>query len=176
MKVVAIVQKLIDGDAAFDPRPPFGPPDADNLLLNSDGTLICCGSEATPSPLEAGILLQGLTPAGIVRATGGLRYTIARALLEVDAAPVQFGSRAQQGRRAFRTRGSGSAAATPRRASRHRRQASRRRPPPTISPVHSGKPIGRSTNCERQRRPHPRHLKARPACRIDRCCGSCARQ
>jgi hypothetical protein len=54
--------------------------------LSRDGSVYCRGYHATPAVSEIAILLQSLLPQG-TRAPGALRYTIARALLEVDVEP-----------------------------------------------------------------------------------------
>lgn len=88
-EAVAIVQQLI----ATDPRnnivaPPFGPPTPYNVYLHADGLVECRGCAATLAVSEAGALLETLLlHRGAMRVPGGLRYAIARALLEVDAPP-----------------------------------------------------------------------------------------
>jgi hypothetical protein len=90
-EAVAIAQQLIDalrdhgGTSVLEP--PYGPPSAANVLLKGDGTVLCRRCGTTPAILEVAILLQSLLGSTSSRMPGGLRYTIARALLEVDMAP-----------------------------------------------------------------------------------------
>src|SRR5205807_3405203 len=55
--------------------------------VDSDGTVVCTCSAATPAVSEVAILLHALLPPDTTRAPGGLRYAIHRALLEVEAPP-----------------------------------------------------------------------------------------
>jgi hypothetical protein len=90
-EAVAIAQQLIelltDPHAAHDVEPPYGPPSAETVSLNSDGTVVCRCCGTTPAVSEVGIFLHSLLRAGALRVPGGLRYTIARALLDVDVPP-----------------------------------------------------------------------------------------
>ena len=90
-EAVAIAQLLIcalrDHDDAEEVQPPFGPPSADNVFLKEDGSVVCRGCTTTPAVSEVGIFLDVLLPAGSPRVPGGLRYSIARALLNVDVPP-----------------------------------------------------------------------------------------
>jgi len=93
-EAVAIAQQLIellsDPHAVHDVQPPYGPPSAETVSLKSDGTVVCRGCDTTPAVSEVGIFLHSLLRDGALRVPGGLRYTIARALLDVDVPP--FGS------------------------------------------------------------------------------------
>jgi hypothetical protein len=93
-EAVAIAQQLIaalrDVHETDEVQPPFGPPSADNVFLREDGTVFCRGCRTTPAVSEIGIFLDSLLPEGSPRVPGGLRYTIARALLNIDVPP--FGS------------------------------------------------------------------------------------
>jgi hypothetical protein len=93
-EAVAIAQQLIellsDPHAVHDVQPPYGPPSAETVSLKSDGTVVCRGCDTTPTVSEVGIFLHSLLRDGALRVPGGLRYTIARALLDVDVPP--FGS------------------------------------------------------------------------------------
>jgi hypothetical protein len=89
-EAVAIAQQLIAslrrGDRALAAAPPYGPPTPDTVTLGDDGSVTCCACETTPAVSEIAILLQSiLRPQA--RVPGGLRYTIARALLDVDVPP-----------------------------------------------------------------------------------------
>lgn len=67
---------------------PFGPPTLDNVEIGKDGAVVCPHCGVTPAVSEIGALLDGMLPRStFVRVPGGLRYTIARALNEVDAPP-----------------------------------------------------------------------------------------
>src|SRR5438046_906724 len=78
-EAIAITQQLIHNGAAS--------PSPDNVELASDGTVVCVGCAATPAVFEMAILLNQLVPPGTPGSPGGLRYTIARGLLEVEAPP-----------------------------------------------------------------------------------------
>lgn len=90
-EAVAITQQLTamlrDPHAGDLVQPPFGPPSAENVFLGDDGSVVCRGCRATPAVSEIGIFLESLLPAGSMRVPGALRYTIARALLNVDVPP-----------------------------------------------------------------------------------------
>src|SRR5215208_6902766 len=89
VEAIAIVQELMTYvPTDTRPRPPFGPPSLDNVRISRDGSVECLGCDATPGVSEIAMLLEQLLPrGGPERVPGGLRYTIARALLEVDAPP-----------------------------------------------------------------------------------------
>jgi hypothetical protein len=72
---------------------PHGPLTLHNVEIASDGHLRCTGTAATVSVYEAAALLQELLSAGAGAIPGALRYTLGRALLEVEAPP--FDSRQQ---------------------------------------------------------------------------------
>ncbi|HEY2907404.1 MAG TPA: hypothetical protein VGJ29_16000 [Vicinamibacterales bacterium] len=92
-EAVAIVQQLIRPEVDrgehpvdfTDPSP--GPLSTDRVRLEADGSAVCVGSDATPAVSEAANLLQRILPHGGSQVPGGLRYTIARALLDVEAPP-----------------------------------------------------------------------------------------
>ena len=88
-EAVAIAQQLIQALQQSDGgiEPPYGPPTASNVVLNADGSVSCAACGATPAISEIAIFLDSLVPAGSPRVPGGLRYIIARGLLEVDVAP-----------------------------------------------------------------------------------------
>ena len=90
VEAVAVAQQLISSllnHHADELRPPYGPPSVDSVWLNDDGSVVCRGCSATPAVSEVGRFLEELLPAGSPRVPGGLRYTIARALLNVDVPP-----------------------------------------------------------------------------------------
>jgi len=90
-EAVAVAQQLIQAlrgsGAPAGLEPPYGPPTAATVVLNADGTVSCSGCGSTPAISEIAIFLDALLPAGSPRVPGGLRYAIARALLEVDVPP-----------------------------------------------------------------------------------------
>jgi hypothetical protein len=89
-EAVAIAQQLIatfrQRDAVQIVEAPFGPPTAENVYVNAAGRAICRACETTPAVSEMAIFLQSLL-GGRVYVPGGLRYTLARALLDVDVPP-----------------------------------------------------------------------------------------
>jgi hypothetical protein len=90
-EAVAIAQELITNllqpQHLDEARPPYGPPSPQNVFLKADGSVVCRGCLATPAVSEVAIFLEQLLPAGSPRVPGGLRYTLARALLNVDVPP-----------------------------------------------------------------------------------------
>jgi hypothetical protein len=76
---VAVVQTLMESEQAAEPRLPFGSPSPANVLIGSDGSVVCRGCAVTPTVLEIAILVHQLLPAGTLGVPGALRYTIARA-------------------------------------------------------------------------------------------------
>jgi hypothetical protein len=89
-EAVAIVQQLIvslRNGGADTAEAPFGPPTLATVTLNGDGSVICRACETTPAVSEIAILLQMMLPAESGRVPGGLRYAIARALLDVEVPP-----------------------------------------------------------------------------------------
>jgi hypothetical protein len=88
-EAIAVALELIEADCdELDIAPPFGPPALDNVRLTADGRVTCSACAATPAVSEIGILLDTMLPrGGGTKVPGAVRYTIARALLEVDAPP-----------------------------------------------------------------------------------------
>lgn len=90
-EAVAIAQQLIT--SLRDPlntdelHAPYGPPSTENVFLEDDGSVACRGCRMTPVVSEVAIFLEDLLPPGSPRVPGGLRYTMARALLNVDVPP-----------------------------------------------------------------------------------------
>jgi hypothetical protein len=78
-EAVAIAQLLMENGAVA--------PSPENVQLSADGGAWCIGCDVTPAVFEIAGLLQKLIPPGTPGVPGGLRYAIARALLEVDAPP-----------------------------------------------------------------------------------------
>jgi hypothetical protein len=89
-EAVAIAQQLIhqattplaDPAVASD----GSQPSLQKIYLDRDGCVHCPGYETTPAVSEVALLLQ-LLLSGAGPVPGGLKYVIARALLEVDVAP-----------------------------------------------------------------------------------------
>ena len=89
-EAVAVVQQLmhsVSSDSAAHEDEPFGPPTLQNVYLDEDGFVICQACQTTPAVAEMAIFLQQLLPESTPRVPGALRYTIARALHDVDAPP-----------------------------------------------------------------------------------------
>jgi hypothetical protein len=84
-EAVAIVQELIHSSAEVELVPPFGPLSLESVVILPDGRVGSRSCAATPAVSEVGRLLEAMLPHG--RGQGGLRYTLARAQLEVDAPP-----------------------------------------------------------------------------------------
>jgi hypothetical protein len=87
-EAVAIAQQLIHSTVDVDLTAPLGPPTVESIVVFPDGRVASVSSAATPAVSEIGRLLDAMLPHGRGQAvSGGLRYTVARALLEVDAPP-----------------------------------------------------------------------------------------
>jgi hypothetical protein len=90
-EAVAIAQQLMaalrSGANADAVERPHGPPAPENVYLDEDGSVFCRACETTPAVSEMAIFLQAMLPGGSVHIPGGLRYAIARALLDVDVPP-----------------------------------------------------------------------------------------
>jgi len=90
-EAVAIAQQLMkslrDPHNTDEVQTPFGPPSAANVFLQEDGSVVCRGCRMTPAVSEIAIFLEEMLPEGSTRVPGGLRYTMARALLNVDVPP-----------------------------------------------------------------------------------------
>ena len=110
-EALAIAQSLFE-TSPDDACPPFGPLSAENVVLRSDGAVTSRACAATPTVLEAAILLEELLPDGHAHVPGALRYTLGRGLHEVAAPPfdslADFSRalrRFEQGARAAMVRG-----------------------------------------------------------------------
>jgi hypothetical protein len=88
-EAVAIAQQLIRGCCAApgSDLAALEPLSLATVHVRADGAVECPGYAATPAVSEIAILLDALVPAGTPHMPGGLRYAIARALLDVDAPP-----------------------------------------------------------------------------------------
>src|SRR5690349_19133602 len=86
-EAVVVVLQLIEAPRSVPLRRPHGPPSLDNVIVDSDGSVACNACDTTPAVFELAILLDALLKRCAGRIPGALRYTIARALLDVDAPP-----------------------------------------------------------------------------------------
>jgi hypothetical protein len=85
-EAIAIAQQLIHSSADHAIEP-FGPLSLDGILIFPDGQVGSRSCAATPAVSEVGRLLDSMLALGGGPVAGGLRYTLARAQLEVDAPP-----------------------------------------------------------------------------------------
>jgi hypothetical protein len=86
-EAVAIVQELIQSSAEVPLAPPLGPVRLDSVVILRDGRVGSSSCAATPAVSEVGRLLESMLRQGRGQVAGGLRYTLARTQLEVDAPP-----------------------------------------------------------------------------------------
>ena len=88
-EAVAIAQQLITStNIDVQESPSLGPLSLDNVRLGMEGSVACDAGIVRPTVAEIGMLLSEMLPReGTTRVPGALRYTIARALLDVDAPP-----------------------------------------------------------------------------------------
>jgi hypothetical protein len=88
-EAVAIAQQLITStNVHVQGSSPLAPLSLDNVRLGMDGSVERSACIVRPAVSEIGVLLAEMLPReGTTRVPGALRYTIARALLEVDAPP-----------------------------------------------------------------------------------------
>src|SRR5690349_13818806 len=89
-EAVAIAQQLIaslhHNNWGRSAERPYGPPTSSSVILGDDGSVVCRTCDTTPAVSEIALLLQTMLPLD-TRVAGGLRYTIARAMLDVDVPP-----------------------------------------------------------------------------------------
>jgi len=103
-EAAAIAQQLINarpGAGAAATKGVPGPPSPDNVQLRSDGTVVWTGADVTPAVYEIAVFLQTLLPARSPQVPGGMRYAIARGLLEVDVPPFDSVGEFSQGLERF---------------------------------------------------------------------------
>jgi len=74
-----------DRSSAMSSSPPHEPLLPENVYLGSDGSVVCRGCGTPPAVSEVALFLRRLLPIGTAGVPGGLHYTIARALQDVDA-------------------------------------------------------------------------------------------
>lgn len=86
-EAVAIAQQLLSVPSDTDATPPYGPLTLETVAIDLDGSVLCLHTAATPSVSEVALVLQTLLNRSQPRTSGGLRYAIGRALLEVEAPP-----------------------------------------------------------------------------------------
>jgi hypothetical protein len=90
-EAVAIAQQLITSTDRGGCQPvPSGDLSLGDLRLNADGSVTCGARTGRLGVSEIGMLLaEMLPPEGTTRVPGALRYTIARALSQVEAPPFE---------------------------------------------------------------------------------------
>ena len=86
-EAVAIIQQLITRVEGIDVEPTRqGPPSLGDVRLGGDGSIVGGAGAARPSILDMAKLFEAMLPrGGRTHVPGALRYTVARALGEVDA-------------------------------------------------------------------------------------------
>ena len=86
---VAIAQQLIcEADVLCGAQPPFGPLTQESLAITDEGTVRCLHTASTPTVMEVALLMQSMLGRS-QSLPGGLRYTISRAIHEVEAPPFE---------------------------------------------------------------------------------------
>jgi len=86
---VAIAQQLIcEPGPLCDARAPYGPLTLDNLAVTANGRVLCLHTALTPTVIEVGLVLQRML-VNSESLPGGLRYTVSRAVHEVEAPPFE---------------------------------------------------------------------------------------
>jgi len=86
---VAIAQQLIcEPDVLAGAEAPYGPLTLQSVAVTAEGTVRCLHTAATPTVVEVGLLLHDLLRSS-QRVPGRLRYTVGRALHEVEAPPFE---------------------------------------------------------------------------------------
>ena len=85
-EALAVAQSLFES-GGDDACPPFGPLSRENIVLRQDGSVSSTACATTPTVLEAAVLVDELLPEGRALVPGALRYTLSRALHEVEAPP-----------------------------------------------------------------------------------------
>jgi len=86
---VAIAQQLIcEPDAVRDAQPPYAALTLESVAVTPDGMVHCLHKASPPTVTEVGLVMQSLlrhSPS----LPGGLRYTVSRAIHEVEAPPFE---------------------------------------------------------------------------------------
>jgi hypothetical protein len=103
-EALAVAQSIFEA-SEDDARPPFGPLSRDNIVVRSDGSVASKACAATPTVLEAAILIDELLAAGRTQVPGALRYALGRALHEVAAPPFDSLADFSRALRRFETGG-----------------------------------------------------------------------
>src|SRR4051812_22706566 len=86
---VAIAQQLICEPAVLGgAQAPYGPLTLESVAVTVEGAVRCLHTDATPTVVEVGLLLHDLLRRS-QRVPGRLRYTVGRALHEVEAPPFE---------------------------------------------------------------------------------------
>jgi hypothetical protein len=86
-EAIAVAQSLIDGTPLAPLEAPYGPPSLDTVEVREDGLAACIRSDARPAVPEIALLLEAMLPPATHGVPPGVRYAIARALLETEAPP-----------------------------------------------------------------------------------------
>ena len=103
-EALAVAQSLFES-GADDACPPFGPLSRENIVLRRDGSVTSTACAASPTVLEAAVLVEELLPEGPALVPGPLRYTLGRALHEVAAPPFDSLADFSRALRRFETGG-----------------------------------------------------------------------
>ena len=86
---VAIAQQLIcEPDVLAGAQAPYGPLTLESVAVTAEGAVLCLHTAATPTVIEVGAVLHNLLGSS-QRVPGRLRYTVGRALHEVEAPPFE---------------------------------------------------------------------------------------
>lgn len=86
---VAIAQQLIcDPDVGRDAQPPYAPLTLESVAVTKEGAVCCLHTASTPTVTEVGLVMQSLLR-NSPSLPGGLRYTVSRAIHEVEAPPFE---------------------------------------------------------------------------------------
>lgn len=86
---VAIAQQLIcEPDVLSGAQAPYGPLTLESVAVTVEGKVLCLHTAATPTVVEVGLVLHNLLGSSH-RVPGRLRYTVGRALHEVEAPPFE---------------------------------------------------------------------------------------
>src|SRR4051812_39895609 len=86
---VAIAQQLIcEPDVFCDAQPPYEGLTLESVAVTADGMVRCLHTASTPTATEVGLLMQSLLR-NSPSLPGGLRYTVSRAVHEVEAPPFE---------------------------------------------------------------------------------------
>lgn len=86
---VAIAQQLIcEPEVRRDAKPPYEALTLESIAVTADGAVRCLHTASTPTVSEVGLVMQRLLR-NSPSLPGGLRYTVSRAIHEVEAPPFE---------------------------------------------------------------------------------------